>query len=139
MNDNRFTGGRPRTLLVCDDRPEVRDAICRAVCDLPGFEVAGEAFDSISCLEQIRELHPDVLSVDVSMPGGGPDLVRAVRVLHPEVHIIVFSGRDDRRLLNEMLAAGADHYVIKTGRLRPLIQALESAFPTAGREPEPEF
>lgn len=139
MNNNAVDAGVPRTLLVCDDRAEVREAISRAISDLAGFEVVGEAVDSISCLEQIREHRPDILSVDVSMPGGGPDLIRAVKLLHSLVHIVVFSGRDDRRLHHEMLAAGADQYVIKTGRLRPLIQAFERAVPAEHREQAPEI
>ena len=66
--------------------------------------------------------------MDFSMPGGGPLLVKAARELHPELHIIVFSGRQDARTRDAMLDAGANQYVVKTGRLRPLIEALDRAF-----------
>ena len=137
MNDSGWGAEVPLALVVCDDRAEVREAITRAVADLPRFEVVGEAVDGVSCLAQIRDLQPDILSVDVSMPGGGPDLIRAIRLLDSVIHIVVFSGRDDRRLLNEMLAAGADEYVVKTGRLRPLIDAFERA-PSGHRQQAPE-
>jgi DNA-binding NarL/FixJ family response regulator len=62
------------------------------------------------------------------MPGGGPDLAKAAKELNPGMHIVVFSGRQDARVQREMLGAGADQYVVKTGRLRPLLEALNQAF-----------
>jgi DNA-binding NarL/FixJ family response regulator len=117
-----------RTVLVCDDRQELRDAIARGLSDVPRFVVVGEASDGVSCLDRVRELRPDVLILDVSMPGGGPVVARAAKELTPEMHILVFSGRQDARVQREMLGAGADQYVVKTGRLRPLLEALDQAF-----------
>jgi DNA-binding NarL/FixJ family response regulator len=68
-----------------------------------------------------------VLILDVSMPSGGPDLAKAAKELNPAMHIVVFSGRQDERTRTAMLAAGADQYVVKTGRLQPLIAALDLA------------
>ena len=61
-----------RTVLVCDDRQELRDAIAKVLADVPRFIVVGEATDDVSCLQRVRDLRPDVLILDVSMPGGGP-------------------------------------------------------------------
>lgn len=118
-------GAQLRTVVVCDDRPELRRAISMVLADVPRFQVIGEASDGRSCLQQLIELHPDVLILDVSMPGGGPQTARTARALFPQLRIVVFSGRQDRRVQREMLAAGADQYVVKTGRLRPLIAALD--------------
>ena len=117
-----------RTVLVCDDRQELRDAIAKVLRDVPRFVVVGEATDDVSCLQLVRELRPDVLILDVSMPGGGPSVASACRELIPDMHILVFSGRQDARVQREMLGAGADQYVVKTGRLRPLLEALDRAF-----------
>jgi DNA-binding NarL/FixJ family response regulator len=62
------------------------------------------------------------------MPGGGPSVASAAKQINPGMHILVFSGRQDTRLQREMLGAGADQYVVKTGRLRPLLEALNQAF-----------
>lgn len=124
MHDDRFFKPTLRTLVVCDDRPEVRDAIVRAVSLLTGFRVIGEATDATTCLLRIRDLSPVVLTLDIGMPGGGPDLVKAVRALDPALHIVVFSARDDQEVQAQMLDAGADAYVLKSGRLSPLIRAL---------------
>ncbi len=74
---------------------------------------------------------PDVLILDVSMPGGGPHLAKAAKELNPGMHIVVFSGRQDDKTRNAMLAAGADQYVVKTGRLQPLVEALDQSIGTA--------
>ena len=116
-----------RTVLVCDDRSELREAIGLALSDVPGFRMVGEAIDGDSCLHEIRAVQPDVLILDVSMPGGGPQLAKAAKEINPATHIMVFSGRRDARLQQQMLTAGADQYVVKTGRLRPLLEALERA------------
>ena len=65
------------------------------------------------------------------MPGGGPDVASAVRDSCPGIYILVFSGRHSRRLQMSMLDAGADQFVLKTGRLGPLVEALDRAY--AGR------
>ena len=89
-----------RTVLVCDDRPELREAIGLALSDVPGFRMVGEAIDGVSCLREIRTVRPDVLILDLSMPGGGPQLARAAKDINPAIHIMVFSGRRDARLQN---------------------------------------
>ncbi len=65
--------------------------------------------------------------MDVTLPGGGAELVRSARAEHPGMHIVMFSGHDEASVRSDMLAAGADCYVIKTGRLKPLIEAMDSA------------
>jgi DNA-binding NarL/FixJ family response regulator len=122
--------GHSRTVLVCDDRPELRHAISNALAGYPRFTVVGEAADATSCLRCVQDTRPDILILDVSMPGGGPPVARAVRSLHPTMYILVYSGRSDLRVQRDMLEAGADHYLLKTGRLGPLVQALDRA---AGR------
>ncbi len=70
---------------------------------------------------------PDILILDVSMPGGGPDVARASRKIRPTMHILVYSASPDIRLRHSMLDAGADQYVVKSGRVQPLLDALELA------------
>jgi CheY-like chemotaxis protein len=120
-----------RTVVVCDDHQYLRDAVKLVLSNVPRLYVVGEASDGPSCMEQVRYLRPDVLVLDVSMPGGGPQLAAAAKRLRPEMYIIVFSGRQDENVKNAMLAAGADQYLVKTGRLQPLAAALNSAMNSA--------
>lgn len=119
---------RVRTVLVCDDRVELREAIASVLADVPRFSVVAEATDAQTCLDRVRRLRPDVLLLDVSMPGGGPDVAKCAKEIHPQMHIVVFSGRQDARVQQQMLSAGADQFVVKTGRLRPLLEALDRAY-----------
>lgn len=114
-------------VVVCDDQKDLRTAVRLVLADTPTVEVIGEAPDGDSCLRLINEQRPDVLIVDVSMPGGGPALARAVKAAHPHCHLIVFSGRADAATREAMLEAGADQYVVKSGRLRGLMEALDRA------------
>ncbi len=114
-----------RTVLVCDDRQDLRDVIRLVLAGVPLIHIVGEAFDGAGCLEQVRDLLPDVMILDVSMPGGGPEVARSAKEIHPEMQIVVFSGRQDARTKSAMMSAGANEYVVKTGRLRPLLDALD--------------
>ena len=117
----------PYTVLICDDQPELRKAISQLLTHSSEFVVAGEACDGPGCLEQVRLIRPDLLILDVSMPGGGPHVASGARQLNPGMHILVFSGREDAATSRSMLDAGADQYVLKTGRLKPFFAALDVA------------
>ena len=117
----------PYSVLICDDQPELRQTIIQLLEQSADFVVAGEACDGPSCLEQVRAIRPDVLILDVSMPGGGPHIASGSRQLNPIMHIMVFSGRADAATSRAMLEAGADQFLLKTGRLRPFIEALDVA------------
>jgi len=107
-------------VLLCDDQSELRDAIILLLGNFPRFRVVGQATDGVSCLRRIADSRPDIVIMDVSLPGGGVDLVRSARAGHPDMHIVMFSGHDEASMQADMLAAGADCYVITTGRLKPL-------------------
>lgn len=117
----------PFRVLVCDDQDSLRKAISQVLAMVPLLQFTAEAADGPGCLEQVAHTRPHVLILDVNMPGGGPQVPRAVKDIDPDVYILVYSGRQDFDTQNQMLAAGADEYVVKTGRLAPLVQALSHA------------
>ena len=118
----------PVRIVIADDHSLVRNGLRRILEQETDFRVIGEASDGDACLERVKNFRPDVLILDVSMPGGGPDLAKAAKELNPGMHIVVFSGRQENTTATAMLEAGADQYVLKTGRVRPLVQALENAY-----------
>jgi len=115
------------SVLLSDDNTEIRDAIRAVLENTAQFWVIGEASDGDGCLDRIRKDNPDVLILDVNMPGGGPDLAKAAKRLSPDLQILVYSSNTDKRTHREMLDAGADDYVVKTGRTRPLLDGLQRA------------
>jgi two-component system response regulator DegU len=88
----------------------------------------GHAGDGASCLERVRDTQPDLLILDVNMAGGGPQVARDAKGIQPQLHILVFSGRQETAVERAMIEAGANQYIFKTGRIRPLLQALETAY-----------
>jgi DNA-binding NarL/FixJ family response regulator len=125
---NNPTGTGQCTVLICDDRDELRAAIIKVLANASKFVVIGEAADGPGCVAMVRTTRPDVLILDIGMPGGGPHVARAARELHSSMHILVFSGIRDDKVREEMLQSGADEYLVKTGRLRPLLDAMDRAF-----------
>lgn len=115
---------RPCTLLICDDKPQLRQALHDVLTQHPRLAVVGQADDGASCLAQLRSSAPDVLILDVNMPGGGPGLARAIKQIDPATYVLVYSARRDAQTRTAMLDAGADDYLVKTGRLRPLLDLL---------------
>lgn len=115
-------------VVICDDRSELRDAIGLVLLGNRRFQLVGEAQDARSCLTQVELLRPDLLILDVNMPGGGPDVARTLRDRWPDLFILVYSGQSRPQVRDDMLAAGADRFVLKTGRLRPLLEALDDAW-----------
>ena len=134
MTRDLLTRSDTRTVLVCDDRKELRVAIGDLLAQLPAFVVVGFAVDATTCLDGVRAWRPDILILDVNMPGGGPGVAAAAKRICPNLHIVVFSGHHDDIVRRGMLAAGADQYVVKTGRLSPLIQALRRAHDGPARD-----
>lgn len=111
-------------VMVCDDQPHIRLALKEALVNLPGYEIVGEAEDGDSCVETVLEIAPDLLILDVGMPKGGVELVRILLSSQPELAIVIFTAHRDDLIMHEMLEAGVREYVVKTGRLLPLVQAL---------------
>lgn len=121
-----MSGAEPATrrVFLCDDQWEMREALRVVIEAMPGFTVVGVGEDGSACRAALRASSVDVLVVDVSMPGGGPELTAAVREENPGLAIIAFSAHTEASIREAMLAAGADEFVVKTGRLAPLREAL---------------
>ena len=111
-------------VFICDDQLELRQALSEVIANLHGFRKVGEAANGDHCLVRLPAAGPDLLILDVNLPRGGPDLARAAKEILPCLKILVYTALQDARTEAEMRAAGADDYLVKTGRLSPLRDAL---------------
>jgi len=111
-------------VFLCDDQDDIRSALSQVIGALPGFVVTGQAATGSACLEALQHEPADLIVLDVSLPWGGPALAAALRDQHPHLTIVVFSAHSEPHIRQAMLDAGADEYVVKTGRLAPLRSAL---------------
>jgi two-component system, OmpR family, KDP operon response regulator KdpE len=112
-------------ILVADDQPEITKLVSLSL-DSEGFRVI-TASDGASALEQLSESNPDVLLLDIMMPGmSGLDVLREVREHHP-VPVIMLTARGATAQVSEGLNLGADDYVVKPfhpGELAARIRAV---------------
>ena len=121
------------SVVVCDDRRELRDAVRTLLTGHREFRIIDEAWDAESCLTSVRRSPPDVLILDVNLPGGGVEIAREVKSVNPAVHILAFTASTDPLTRQRMLEAGADDYVVKTGRIKPLLDGLDRSVQRIGR------
>jgi DNA-binding NarL/FixJ family response regulator len=101
-------------ILVVDDHPVVRDGLTAILGTQADFEIVGEASNGEEAIHLAKELQPDVILLDLEMPGSdGVDTLRKLRVHQPEVNTLVFTAFDtDDRILSA-IRAGAQGYLLK--------------------------
>src|SRR6478735_11998502 len=95
-------------VFLADDHPVVREGLKLLVNAQPGMAVCGEAGDELSACEQAERLLPDVVVMDVSMPGlSGAQAAERLRGSCPEVRVLALTVHEDRGYLRRLLEAGA--------------------------------
>lgn len=120
-----------RVLLV-DDHVVVREGYRRLIEKHEGIEVVAEAGDAASAYKAFKDARPDVVTVDISMPGrGGIDLVRQIRQLDCDARILMFTMHANATYAQQAFRAGARGYVTKSSPPEMLISAIRSVY--AGR------
>lgn len=115
----------PKRLLIVDDHALVRHGMKQFLGDLAEFTVVGEAETAPAALEAMRQLKPDIVLVDVSMPGtNGIELVKLMLAEQPKLQILMVSMHDESLYALRALRAGAKGYVMKQQALPCLVDAL---------------
>ncbi|WP_344421222.1 response regulator transcription factor [Amycolatopsis minnesotensis] len=123
-------GGAGKTLRVvlADDQAVVREGLVTLLGLLPGIEVAGAASDGAEAVDLVAEHHPDVLLVDLRMPGlDGVRTTELVRARHPGTEVVVLTTYTDDDSLLGALRAGARGFLTKDADAEAIARALRSA------------
>ncbi|HEX6293278.1 MAG TPA: response regulator transcription factor [Herpetosiphonaceae bacterium] len=115
----------PIRVLLADDHPLVRFSTHKLLTGTPGITVVGEASDGVEALQRAVDLKPDVLVLDIEMPGlRGDEVVRRLRQMGSSVRILVLSAYPTEQAMSELLASGADDYVVKHASIETIVQAV---------------
>lgn len=115
-------------VFLCDDVPAFRTLLRYTLEEDPGLRVVGEAADGRTGVEGVRETQPDVVLLDLAMPGAdGLAAIPGMRAAAPGVQILGLSGYAADRVAQDMLAAGAAAYLEKgadPGTIQQLVREL---------------
>ena len=107
-------GPRKHRVLVVDDHPIVRQGLALLIDQEPDLVVCGAAEEAHSALQAIASLRPDILILDISLPGSdGIDLLKTIRATDPDIPILVLSMHAESVYAERALRAGANGYIMK--------------------------
>jgi PAS domain S-box-containing protein len=113
-------------VLIVDDHEIVRRGIRSLLISQVNCDVCGEAVDGQDAVEKAKELKPDVIVMDVSMPNlNGLDATRQVRRILPQTEVLILSQHDSAEMVRQAFQAGARGYVVKSSISRQLVAAFD--------------
>ncbi len=112
-------------ILIVDDHPVVRDGLAAILGTQPDFVIVGEAGDGRDALQKVHDLHPDVILLDLEMPGmDGVETLRQLKAHHVRARVIVFTAFDSDERIVTAVQAGAQGYLLKGAPRQELFHAV---------------
>lgn len=116
-----------KKVLVVDDAIFMRKTISGALLEA-GFEVIGEARSGAEAVKKYKELNPDVVTMDITMPDmDGIDAVKLIKEYDPDCKIIIISAMGQDAMVKEALAAGAVNFLVKPLKMETVVDTLKRA------------
>lgn len=121
-----------RRILIVDDTEDVRSLLRIKFSTQAGYTVVGEAVDGLDAVRQSKLLQPELVLLDMAMPGmDGLEALPLIRDAAPNARIVVLTGFHPEALEEQALAAGADRYVLKGSTMKQLVAIVDSVLSTA--------
>ncbi|MBU0511554.1 MAG: response regulator transcription factor [Chloroflexi bacterium] len=116
-------------VAIVDDQTLLREGLAVLLGLIPDLEVVGQAGDGRAALEMVNDLAPEVVLMDIRMPGmNGVATTRQIMASHPETRVIVLTTFDDDEYVFEALQAGAAGYLLKTADPYQLAAAIRDVY-----------
>jgi DNA-binding NarL/FixJ family response regulator len=116
---------KPLRLLLVDDHAIVREGLRALLAADPRFEIVGEAAEAGGAISAAASLHPDLVVMDLSLPGmNGVQATRQLKAQHPDTRVVALTVHEEGGYLRSLLDAGASGYVLKRSAASELLRAL---------------
>ena len=116
----------PYRIVLADDHVLVRQGLRRILEGMADLEVTGEAGDGLELLDLLRQVTPDLVVLDIFMPKlRGIEAIREIKLIHPEVNVLILTMHKDKEYLYLALAEGAKGYLLKEDADEELFSAIE--------------
>jgi two-component system chemotaxis response regulator CheY len=127
-NENMTDRTGVRTILIAEDNPVVREVLRGIIRHDRRFSVIGEATNGQTALELVASLKPDLVCLDVLMPGlDGLSVLRTMHDEFPDTRVVLVTGQSTSEVVSEALALGASGFVVKPFNAEKLLRALHAA------------
>jgi NarL family two-component system response regulator LiaR len=124
-----MTEQHPIRVLIVDDHTIVREGLALLLDTFSDLEMVGEACNGTQAIDYCAEYRPDILLMDLVMPGiDGVAAIRAIRQHHPGTKILALTSFDDEELIHAALEAGAIGYLMKNISAAELAEAIRAAY-----------
>ena len=119
----------PIRIIVADDHGVLRAGLRAVLNAEPDMAVVGEAGDGPTALRLAAELCPDILLLDISMPGmNGVEVTRQLKKAQPDVRVLILTLHEDEGLLQEAIRAGVSGYIVKRAVESELVSAIQAVY-----------
>ena len=116
-------------IFLADDHLILREGIRSLLGKVPDIEIVGEAGDGAEAVAKVEQLVPDVVLMDITMPGmSGLEATKQIKQKYPQVKILILTIHETNQYLSQMLQAGASGYVVKTTAASELISAIRAVY-----------
>lgn len=114
-----------KNILIVDDSAFMR-AYIKKILAGKGYNIIGEASTGSEALDKYKKLRPNVVTMDLNMPGmSGIDGIRAIRLSDPEANIIMITSMGQKEMVVDAIKAGARDFIVKPFREEQVVQAVE--------------
>lgn len=115
--------------MIVDDSASVREGLAISLEAFPELDLVAEASNGIDAIRLCEQFHPDVVLMDLAMPGiDGVATTRAIRKTMPDTQIVVLTGLREKTMIQSALQAGANGYLLKTVSVTALVNTIRSVY-----------